>query len=237
MARPMLPGRPHEGESPGGLAEAPREMAAGRASVRSQNPAYRPAPPFLAPLATVGAVRKRIEIAVAGALVVTGAVLAWLGLTGGGPAVPSPGVVATSTPLPPVSGTTLEGAAFSVSRFRGHVLVLNFWNPYCAPCRAEATVLDLAEGALAPKGVVIAGVLFSNANFPHDVAAARRFARELGERYPTIDDPGDALARAFGIRGIPTTVIADSAGRIRFEVFGALKRGELERLVRRLRRR
>ena len=30
----MLPGRPHEGESPGGLAEAPREMAAGRPSGR-----------------------------------------------------------------------------------------------------------------------------------------------------------------------------------------------------------
>ena len=61
-------------------------------------------------------------------------------------------------------------------------------------------------------------------------------AHDLGERYPTIDDPDRALAGRFDIRGIPTTIVADSRGRLRFEVFGPLHRGELERLVRRVRR-
>ena len=155
----------------------------------------------------------------------------------GGPTTQQPGVVATSAPLPSVAGTTLAGDAFDATRYRGHVLVLNFWNPYCTPCRGEATVLDLAEGTLAPEGVVIAGVLFSNDSFPHDVAAARRFVRIWGERFPTIDDPDGRIASAFSVRGIPTTVIADAGGRIRYEVFGALKAGELERLVRRMRTR
>jgi len=154
-----------------------------------------------------------------------------LTLTGGGSSGQKPGVVSTNAPLPDVTGTTIHGTAFSASEYRGRVLVLNFWNPYCQPCRQEATVLDLAEGALAPKEAVLAGVLFSNSNFPHDVPAARSFATELGERYPTLDDPHGTLASAFGIRGIPTTVVADPTGRIRYEVFGALKKGQLERLV------
>ena len=180
----------------------------------------------------------RRRLAIVGVVVAAAAGLALgLLLAGGGSAGQRPGVVTTSRPLPTVAGTTIDGGTFSASEYRGHVLVLNFWNPYCAPCRAEATVLDLAQGELGREGVVIAGVLFSNKSFPHDVAAARRFARELGERYPTVDDPGGDLAAAFGIPGIPTTVIADGAGRIRYEVFGALRRGEVEGLVRRLRAR
>jgi hypothetical protein len=94
-------------------------------------------------------------------------------------------------------------------------------------------VLDLAYGILS-KRVTLVGVLYSDNNFPHDVPAARRFARELGERYPTIDDPGHEIAARFRVPGIPTTIVADSDGRLRFAVYGPLKRGELERLVRRV---
>jgi len=180
--------------------------------------------------------RKRLVI---GGVVLVAAGGSTLGLllAGDGAATQQPGVVATSAPLPDVRGTTLAGMPFSTSDYHGRILVLNFWNPYCAPCRKEATVLDLAQGGLGPKGVVIAGVLFSNTNFPHDVPAARRFARELGERYPTMDDPGGDIASAFGVPGIPTTVVADATGRIRYKVFGPLKKGELESLIRRLQQR
>ena len=235
----MLPGRPHEGESPGGPAEAPREMAAERASAR-----YRirltgwllaslsePAP------ACYGRRVRRVIAIGAAAVVAAGAVTLGLALTTGGPGAQKPGVVATSAPLQPVRGSTLDGTSFGMGDYFGHVLVLNFWNPYCGPCRGEATVLDLAEGNLAPEGVVIAGVLFSDDSFPHDVVAAKRFVRVVGERFPTIDDASGSLASTFSIRGIPTTVIADASGTIRYEVFGALKTGELERLVRRVQRR
>jgi cytochrome c biogenesis protein CcmG/thiol:disulfide interchange protein DsbE len=167
---------------------------------------------------------------------VFGGVWAVNALVSRGDQVPQLGVVPTSEPLPSISGPFIQGDRYSASRVHGDVLVLNFWNPYCAPCRAEATALDLAFGRLhagrAP--VSFTGVLYSNDRFPHDVPAARRFARDLGEPYPTIDDADGRLADAFGIPGIPATVIADAAGRIRYKIFGPLKRGELEGLVRRL---
>ena len=176
---------------------------------------------------------RRVVVLASVPVAVVVAIVLGFALTGGA-GQPTPGVVATSAPLPTVAGRTLGGSTFSSREHRGHVLVLNFWNPYCAPCRGEATVLDLADGTLAPRGVVLVGVLFSNSTFPRDLPAARRFARELGERYPSIDDAAGTIASDLSIRGIPTTVVADASGTIRYEVFGALKKGELERLVKRV---
>ena len=169
-----------------------------------------------------------------GALVALGGGLTlWFSLAGGSDDE-TPGVVRTSGPLPQLSGVTLDGHHFMPVVYRPQVLVVNFWNPYCTPCRAEAAVLDVAHGALAHLPVTMVGVLYSNANFPHDLPAARRFVRELGEQYPTIDDPEHRIAQSFDVRGIPTTVIADRSGKLRFAVLGALKPGQVERLVRRV---
>jgi cytochrome c biogenesis protein CcmG/thiol:disulfide interchange protein DsbE len=170
-----------------------------------------------------------LVVAVAG-----GAITLAFALTGGSE-VPKPGIVRISGPVPPLTGPEIAGGRFSPRDYEGRPLVVNFWNPYCAPCRIEATVLDLAYGRLSHR-VTMAGVLFSDNNFPYDVPAARRFARELGERYPTIDDPDHTIAHRFGVPGIPTTIVADARGRLRFAVYGPLKRGELEGLVRRVRR-
>ena len=179
-------------------------------------------------------VRKRLLLGAVGLAVVGAGISLAFALTGS-PVLPKPGVVPTSGPLPLVAGQDITGGRFAPGDYRGSPLVLNFWNPYCAPCRGEATVLDVAEGQLSKQAVIV-GVLYSNSTFPHDVAAAKRFARDLGERYPTIDDPDHALAQRFAVPGIPTTVIADARGRMRFVVYGALKRGQLEGLVRRVRR-
>jgi thiol-disulfide isomerase/thioredoxin len=153
---------------------------------------------------------------------------------GGGSGTAEAGVARLTGPMPEMVGETLSGARLDATAFRGRALVVNFWNPYCTPCRAEATVLDVAHGALRASPVTMVGVLFSNASFPHDLPAAQRFASELGEQYPTIDDPGGTLATAFGVRGIPTTVIADARGNLRYEILGPVKTGQVERLVRRV---
>src|SRR6476620_128646 len=59
---------------------------------------------------------------------------------------------------PPVTGTTLAGAKLSLSRFRGHVLVLNFWGSCGPPCRAEAPRLASLARAFGPPGVAFLGV-------------------------------------------------------------------------------
>jgi thiol-disulfide isomerase/thioredoxin len=46
------------------------------------------------------------------------------------------------TPAPDVTGSLLGGGTFDLSADKGHVVVVNFWGSWCAPCRAEAADLE-----------------------------------------------------------------------------------------------
>ena len=133
--------------------------------------------------------------------------------------------------LPPVTGPTLGGGSLSASAYRGRIVVLNFWNQDCPPCRREMSLLQQEASSLAPEGVSVIGVLYVGQSWPDDPAAALAFASRTGVSYPIVTDVGSSWAGATGIQGIPTTVIADRSGRLRFRVLGALKPGELARLV------
>jgi thiol-disulfide isomerase/thioredoxin len=139
--------------------------------------------------------------------------------------------VPASGPLPAVDGPTLAGGTFSPADYRGHVLVVNVWNPDCPPCREEAPALAAASAALQGKGVVFVGVMYVGGNWPDDRAAARAFVAAHGLRYPVIVDAGSRLARSLAIPGIPVTIVADASGSMRYRIAGAVRPGELERLV------
>jgi thiol-disulfide isomerase/thioredoxin len=135
--------------------------------------------------------------------------------------------------MPAISGTTLSGRPFGPADYRGKVVVVNFWNYDCPPCRQEQPLLQADWQTLRAKGVSVVGVMFVGGfpPWPDDRAAARAYLGEFGVTYPAIVDEGSAIAREFGIPGIPTTVIADGAGQLRFRILGRVRPGQLEQLI------
>ena len=67
--------------------------------------------------------------------------------------------------------------------------------------------------------------------WPDDRTAARAYLERFGVTYPAIVDESSSIARNFGIQGIPTTVIADRSGRLRFRILGRVRPGQLETLI------
>ncbi len=141
------------------------------------------------------------------------------------------GVAEISGRMPALAGELLSGGHLTPADYRGKIVVVNFWNPFCGPCIEEAPNLVRAWRELRGQGVLVVGVHFVGGDWPSSIPAAERFLRRYGVTYPVLEDPSSALARDFGIQGIPSTVVVDSAGEQRFRILGGVKPGQLEELV------
>jgi thiol-disulfide isomerase/thioredoxin len=125
---------------------------------------------------------------------------------------------------------TTDGTRLSLDALRGKVVLLDFWATWCAPCLAELPRLRRLHEELGPSGLVIVGVSL-------DAIEARRFAswtRRNGVTWPQVRDGrsyNGALARAFDVEELPSTVLFDREGRLAARDI----RGEqLEAAIRRL---
>jgi thiol-disulfide isomerase/thioredoxin len=131
---------------------------------------------------------------------------------------------------PQVTGTTLSGTSFALSADRGAVVVLNFWGSWCTPCRQEAPALGELARHLSGTGVRFVGV-----DIRDDPASAQAFMRTFRISYPSLNDPGDAIALAFSgtvpPAGIPTTLVIDRSGRIAARIVGTASYDGLSALV------
>jgi cytochrome c biogenesis protein CcmG/thiol:disulfide interchange protein DsbE len=96
----------------------------------------------------------------------------------------------------------------SLTSLRGKVVVINFWQSYCAPCTKEAATLAKASKRWAGKGVVFVGVDEQDLRGP-----ARAFIKRFDIAYPIISDDGPLVGH-YGVTGYPETFFVDRRGRV-----------------------
>jgi cytochrome c biogenesis protein CcmG/thiol:disulfide interchange protein DsbE len=102
-----------------------------------------------------------------------------------------------------------SGGRLSLVSLRGKVVVLNFWQSYCAPCTHEApTLAAAAERWRANKNVVFVGVDVQDFR-----GEARKFLDRFGISYPNVADDG-SLVGHYGVTGYPETFFIDRRGRV-----------------------
>jgi cytochrome c biogenesis protein CcmG, thiol:disulfide interchange protein DsbE len=96
----------------------------------------------------------------------------------------------------------------SLASLRGKVVVLNFWQSYCAPCTHEARTLADGARRWSGKEVVFLGVDEQDLRGP-----ALKFMHRFGITYPIVaDDLG--LTGHYGVTGYPETFFIDRRGRV-----------------------
>ena len=79
-------------------------------------------------------------------------------------------------------------------------------------------------------GVAVVGVVFNDS-----VAAASAFSRHYGSLYPSVVDPGGAIANRYGVTSPPTTFIINARGRVAATLLGAVSAAQLRSAVARVR--
>lgn len=142
------------------------------------------------------------------------------------PSAPQPGAADT---LLHASLPDLQNQRQTLAKYRGKVLVVNFWATWCPPCREEIPHFIETQQHLGANNVQIVGIALDN---PSDVAA---FAREFAVNYPILiggireSENMRALGNVSG--GLPYTLIYDRQGQLRGKVIGRLDKTRLEQLL------
>ena len=119
----------------------------------------------------------------------------------------------------------LSGKPQTLSRWRGKVLVVNFWATWCAPCREEIPALIRVQRKYVANGVQIVGIAVDNA------AKVLDYAEEMRIDYPLLIGTMETLSvtRELGNRAevLPFTVVLDRAGKVVQVHAGALTEASL----------
>ena len=96
-----------------------------------------------------------------------------------------------------------------VERYKGRVVVLDFWAGWCAECKRTVPQVQRLAAAFASEGLLVVGV-----NAGEQPAVATRYAKEFGIEYPIALDPELELSDKLGGGRLPLLIVLDRDGMI-----------------------
>jgi thiol-disulfide isomerase/thioredoxin len=88
-------------------------------------------------------------------------------------------------------------------------VVLNFWASWCEPCRVEMPSLQRLGERWKTRGLSVLTIAVADSR-----ERASSFLWDTGVVLPVLDDPDQSVARAVGVRSLPTTLVLDREHRI-----------------------
>jgi thiol-disulfide isomerase/thioredoxin len=119
---------------------------------------------------------------------------------------------------PDISFAAADGSQHHLKEFAGHGMVINLWATWCGPCVEEMPALAALSKALAPDDIAVLPLSSDRGG----ASVVQAFYQQHGiGGLPVLLDPRSAAAHAFGVQGIPTSVIIDKQGRERARLEGA----------------
>ena len=120
----------------------------------------------------------------------------------------------------------LQGKDYSLSQFKGKVVMINFFTFFCGPCRDEMPDLNKINNELKGKGLQTLGIALSS-----DPTQIRFLVKQLGLEYPVLIG-NDKVSDAYGsIAVVPTTVIIDKEGNVAQRIEGTRKKETFMKLI------
>ena len=104
------------------------------------------------------------------------------------------------------NGNTIDNGTLAAYQYT----VINLWEPWCGPCKAELPDLEQLYEDYRDKGVNLIGVYSTEEDAAEVIA-------EYGLTYPTVFPGDEAYSSVFGLfqtGAVPTTFVLDSEGKL-----------------------
>ena len=127
--------------------------------------------------------------------------------------------------VPAFSATTVDGSKWSLSQFRGKLIVVNFWATWCGPCRKELPELEQLHEVYSQQGLEVVGV--SN----EDPDVIREFLTAQAITFPTLDDGDHQLHHLYDVTSLPTTLVIGQDGTLLDRIEGYAGNRRLTKVV------
>lgn len=121
--------------------------------------------------------------------------------------------------------------ALDLARYRGRVVLVDFWASWCSPCRSSIPWLNAMQAKYAGQGLVVIGV-----NVDKERGDALRFLAETPIHFEVVYDPDGRLPAEYGVPVMPSSFVFDRSGAlvVRHAGFLNAKRAEYETTLRNL---
>ena len=119
--------------------------------------------------------------------------------------------VQVSSNAPDFTLKSVAGANLRLQEQRGQVVMVNFWATWCGPCRQEMPHLNRLYEKYRASGFVLLGV-----NVDDDARNAVEVATKLGVRFPVLLDTEKTVSKLYDLATMPSTVLIDRDGKIRY---------------------
>ena len=122
----------------------------------------------------------------------------------------------------------VAGKDVRLSKYKGQVVLVNFWATWCVPCRVEIPALTSLYRDYKDRGFVVLGISVDS-----EVSAIKPFARVMKMNYPVLVGAGrEDLSSAYGpFVGFPTSVLVARDGAVCVRHVGILSKAKLEEQI------
>lgn len=106
--------------------------------------------------------------------------------------------------VPDVTFTAADGEPMTLAAYAGKYVLVNFWAPWCPPCREEMPQLSALQAERGDETFEVVTIAVG-AN-SHETM--KRFLEEIdASNLPLHTDPSSRLSGAMGMIGLPMTVL------------------------------
>ena len=126
-------------------------------------------------------------------------------------ATPLPAANAPQSAAPDFTLKSTNGENLKLSEMRGQVVLINFWASWCGPCRKEMPLLDQLYQQYKPLGFTVLGV-----NVEEDPSQANTLLSKVPVSFPVVFDGTNTVSKLYNVIAMPTTVIVDRNGNMRY---------------------
>jgi thiol-disulfide isomerase/thioredoxin len=120
-----------------------------------------------------------------------------------------------SGPAPQFQLPSMAGRSVDLAQYKGQVVMINFWASWCGPCRTEMPILEKLSAKYKPMGFAMIGV-----NVEPDSKVAADWLKVTPVTFPILFDTKSEVSKLYAVSSMPSTVIVDRKGNLRWKHVG-----------------